>query len=161
MERKGEITMFSEANRRRFVEKVKTDGSSGCWLWEGKTHPSGYGFFNANGRKIYAHRYPYEYLNGPVPPSLELDHVCENKACIRPDHLDPVTHAENMRRAGLRGAWSGERNSQAKRTELEVEVIKRAHELGAPVKDLARIFNIPLRSVYYIIKRENWRSIEP
>ncbi|WP_369010576.1 HNH endonuclease signature motif containing protein, partial [Bacillus cereus] len=46
-----------------------------------------------------AHRYVYENLSGPIPEGMELDHLCRNPPCVNPDHLDPVTHEENMRRA--------------------------------------------------------------
>jgi hypothetical protein len=57
-------------------------------------HPDGYGKYS--GRQ--AHRVVYETLAGPVPDGLELDHLCRQKACVNPQHLEPVTHRENMRR---------------------------------------------------------------
>lgn len=56
-----------------------------------------------------AHRVAYELVVGPIPEGLEIDHLCRTRSCVRPDHLDPVTHAENCRRAGVPGhatkAW--------------------------------------------------------
>lgn len=63
-----------------------------CWLWTGPLTPSGYA---AN----VAHRGIYQRLIGPVPDGLELDHLCRVRHCVRPDHLEPVTRAENVRRA--------------------------------------------------------------
>jgi hypothetical protein len=54
-----------------------------------------------------AHIWAYEDAVGPVPPGLELDHLCQNKLCVRPDHLDPVTHTENRRRGRLTVCRSG------------------------------------------------------
>jgi hypothetical protein len=153
--------MYRQTKKQSFRDNVQVDQEFGCWIWIGSMHPKGYGLFCAGGRKIYAHRYLYEYLNGPVPPGLELDHLCENKACVHPDHLEAVTHAENMRRAARRGVWSGERNPNAKLSELEVVVIKKARELDAPVKELARIFNASVRSVFYIVKGESWSHVNP
>lgn len=73
-----------------------------CWLWTGP--PVGrrreYGqFFVSPGVKVYAHRFAYELLAGPVPDGLTLDHVCRNTLCVRPSHLEPVTLQENIRRA--------------------------------------------------------------
>jgi len=71
---------------------------SGCWLWTG-SKTRGYGNVGHKGRNVYAHRLTYELLVGPIPPGLELDHLCRTPACVRPSCLEPVTHAENMRRA--------------------------------------------------------------
>lgn len=66
----------------------------GCWDWHGATNDSGYGIV----RKQRAHRVLYELLIGPIPEGLVLDHLCRNRACVRPAHLEPVTRGENVRR---------------------------------------------------------------
>jgi hypothetical protein len=66
--------------------------SDGCWEWIGKTDGEGYGRFGASSR---AHRYSYENSVGLIPPGLVLDHLCLNPICVRPDHLEAVTIAEN------------------------------------------------------------------
>ncbi len=81
----------------RFWAKVeKTDG---CWLWTAARQPSGYGRFGVSlGRTVFAHRLAYEMAHGAIPDGLELDHLCRNRGCVRPDHLEPVTHRENLLR---------------------------------------------------------------
>lgn len=92
----------------RFVEK-----SEGCWLWTGTTVGSNarYGHFWDGERKVYAHRFAYELWVGPIPEGHEIDHVksrgCTSKLCVRPDHLEPVTHRENRRRGRLEVCRSG------------------------------------------------------
>lgn len=91
------VTRPARPAEERFWEKVaKTDG---CWEWTGAKHRHGYGAFEHVGT-VYAHRVAWVLQNGPVPTGLELDHLCKNKPCVRPDHLEPVTHTENVRRAG-------------------------------------------------------------
>lgn len=70
-----------------------------CWIWQGTKIPLGYGRVNRDGRETFAHIYEWERVNGPVPAGLELDHLCRVTSCCNPAHLEPVTHAENMRRA--------------------------------------------------------------
>jgi hypothetical protein len=70
-----------------------------CWLWTRSLgHGGRYGAVVADGKSKAVHRILYELLRGPVPEGLELDHLCRNTQCVRPDHLEAVTHLENMRR---------------------------------------------------------------
>lgn len=86
----------------RFFEKV--DALAPCWEWTGGTNEAGYGrFTRAPGhtdRYVYAHRWAWEHLVGPIPEGLTLDHLCRNTVCVNPDHLEPVSPEENARRLG-------------------------------------------------------------
>ncbi len=74
--------------------------SNGCWQWTGTYAGTGYGQIGRQGRTIGAHRAMWEHaLHRPVPEGLDLDHLCRNKGCVNPDHLEPVTRSENIRRA--------------------------------------------------------------
>ena len=82
----------------RFWSKVhKTDG---CWLWLGAKGSAGYGNFLMPNKptKALAHRVAYELLVGPIPDGLTIDHLCRVRACVRPDHMEPVTRGENTLR---------------------------------------------------------------
>jgi hypothetical protein len=83
----------------RFREKFVIDASSGCWLWTGATDRGGYGQFAVfAGNASIAHRVSYRIYRGEIPEGLQLDHLCRVRHCVNPDHLEPVTHRENMRR---------------------------------------------------------------
>jgi len=69
-----------------------------CWVWSGAAFRTGYGAINRDGKAQRAHRWVYEQMRGPIPEGLHLDHLCRVKLCVNPDHLEPVTKAENERR---------------------------------------------------------------
>jgi hypothetical protein len=84
----------------RFWSKV--DATGPCWEWTAaKTH--GYGTAWDGQRARPAHRMAWELLVGPIAEGLVLDHLCKNPACVNPDHLEPVTQGENLRRAKVAG----------------------------------------------------------
>jgi len=85
----------------RFTGKYEVD-PSGCWLWTAAKFPNGYGAFWTGSKMTCAHRAGYELLVGPVAAEHDLDHLCRVRACVNPEHLEPVTRRENlMRGAGL------------------------------------------------------------
>lgn len=92
----------------RFWEKVDRDGPipacrpdlGPCWIWTAAVEGQGYGNFYARGKLGLAHRWAYEGEIGVIPDGLELDHLCQVRRCVRPTHLEPVSHRENT----LRGA---------------------------------------------------------
>lgn len=77
---------------RTFWKKV--DKTETCWLWTGYHTDHGYGRYSGG----MAHRLTYTEARGPIPDGLELDHLCRVAACVNPEHLEAVTHAENVRR---------------------------------------------------------------
>lgn len=73
---------------------------NGCWEWIGALNSRGYSSVgNGKGSSVLAHRLAYEIIVGPIPDGLTIDHLCRNKPCVNTDHLEPVTVAENNRRA--------------------------------------------------------------
>lgn len=85
----------------RFWEKVEI--TEACWYWRGSTHKLGYGQFRTSRQRTeYVHVVAYQWLVGPVPEGMELDHLCFHRACVNPDHLEPVTHAVNVQRSVYR-----------------------------------------------------------
>ena len=82
----------------RFWEKVERIPSSECWFWIAPLNSGGYGTFYWKGKRVGAHRAAYELFRGPIPDDREIDHLCRNRDCVNPDHLDLVTHRENLLR---------------------------------------------------------------
>ena len=80
----------------------KPSGIDGCWLWTRGSKTGGYGAF---GGLQSAHCVAYEWMVGPVPAGFDLDHLCRNKRCVNPHHLEPVTKGENVRRGKELGPW--------------------------------------------------------
>lgn len=104
------ITLIAETPEERFWLKVNKDGPppshnpglGNCWIWVGGlTGGAGYGSFSED----LAHRFSYKLYYASIPDGLEIDHLCRVRECVRPTHLEAVTHSENVRR-GLRGMRS-------------------------------------------------------
>jgi hypothetical protein len=74
---------------------AQVDKSGDCWLWTGCQNAGGYGVFGAS-PQIRAHRFAYEELVGPIPTGLTLDHSCNVRNCVKPDHLRVMSRAANV-----------------------------------------------------------------
>lgn len=84
-----------------FEDKIERQAArqGDCLVWTGHRYPNGYACIPWRGKQVLGHRLSYEQQVGPIPEGLVLDHLCRNKACINPAHLEPVTSGENTRRA--------------------------------------------------------------
>lgn len=134
---KDTATFTSMNNRRsrplldRLMERV-AKAESGCWIFQGHINQTGYGLITDQaGRTIRAHRAMYMELVGPIPDGLHLDHLCNVRACVNPEHLEPVTLQVNTQRAVERHAaglttWKDRQVGNSQRTHCS-----QGHELTA------------------------------
>lgn len=92
-------------NKETLMHKVMTIPESGCWMWIGNTDKWGYAVCRVDYRRKFVHRLSYEFFVGPIPKSLQLDHLCRVRCCVNPKHLEPVTARENVRRSPIHNKW--------------------------------------------------------
>lgn len=163
----------------RFWPKVNREGpldprmDSCCWEWKGMRFRNGYGgilstHVNGKHRTLLAHRVSYEMSNGPIPEGLCVLHVCDNRKCVRPDHLFLGTAADNIhdmiakgRAAVVDGArYRGELNPSAKLTEEQVRVMRSEYVPRVVTRShLADKFGVSLPLVDKILGGRVWKHI--
>ena len=128
------------------------DSATHCWNWNGALNSQipgqMYGRIRVGHyRKKLAHRWVYEKLKGPIPNGLELDHLCRNTMCVNPDHLEPVTGTENIRRSKV-----------AKLTMKQVEEIRSAYSSGNFTQaQLALRFGVSISQIGLIVTGRSWK----
>lgn len=130
------------------IRSYTVNHDTGCWIWDGRPQPLGYGTTKLNGRTIPAHQYVYEKIKGPVPEGLILDHLCRNPRCVNPDHLEPVTHAENIRRGNAtKITWA---------IALHIRDLRRSMTIG----DICRKLDLSRDIVADVVNGNTWRESE-
>lgn len=108
---KGEPRKFVNKSHYRWPGSLyKISKKTGCWEWQRYLMPNGYGTLTRNSKVQLAHRYYYEQEFGKIPTGKELDHLCRNRKCVNPNHLEPVTRTENAHRGAKTKLSEDDRN---------------------------------------------------
>jgi hypothetical protein len=135
----------------RPIEDYTVNADTGCWEWNGSKNHQGYGRMGGNEAGIphRAHRIYYERAKGPIPHGLDLDHLCRNRGCVNPDHLEAVSRATNLRR-GYR----------TKLTEEKVrEIRERLSRGGITQSCLAKEYGVGETMIGAIKHNRKWKDV--
>lgn len=116
-----------QAVKERFA--ARTEWRDGCLEWTGKITSTGYGALRLNGKQWGAHRLSWEMAAGPIPPGLQIDHLCFNPRCVLPEHLEPVTPAVNSQRATYHHRGGSDSEYRCGHPRTEENSVKRRHKL--------------------------------
>lgn len=146
--------------RARFWEKV-TIADNGCWEWTSTLH-RGYGIFREepNVSMKRAHRLSYEWENGPIPNGFVVMHLCDNKKCVNPAHLEAGPQAENVRQAADRNLLPrGEDKPQRKLNAEDVKQIRALASQGTSMASLAIKYGVCSPTIQAIVHRRKWRHV--
>lgn len=145
---KGEPMRYVRGHhlRKSAVEYIADE--NGCWIWQRGKSPLGYGVGWADGKAQPAYRIVYRRYKGEIPAGHDLDHLCRVPSCVNPDHLEPVTHAENIRRG-----------KNAKLTEGDVSEIRSAPRKYGIGPKLAEKFGVHIDTIYAIRSGKTWKAL--
>jgi hypothetical protein len=129
------------------------DYATPCWIWQLAKDRDGYGQKKVGGRQVKAHRFFYEQKHGKIPDGLEPDHLCRVRACVNPDHLDPVTPTVNHRRGIC-----------TKLDEVDVQEIRSLRfcargALRGRLSEIAARLGVSPATVSDVIKRRTWKGL--
>jgi len=146
----------------RFLAQVPYRPVEGCWEWTGKLQ-FGYGHARFRGKTEAAHRVAWRVFRGPIPEELNVLHQCDNRRCVRPDHLFLGTQLDNMRDMFAKGRQhdrSGENSGRAKLTEYAVKQIRLWYAEGEVTRaQLSAWYGVSTSTINDILNRKLWNKI--
>ena len=146
---KGQPVRYVPGHHAKIMDddRYTVDSATGCWNFRGRPNNDGYCMFVKDGVTHLAHRYFYEKHRGPIPEGMEPDHLCRNRRCMNPDHLEAVTHTENMRRASA--------------TILTVDAVSEIKRLpNVKARILAERFGVKKCTIDAVRCGKNWKDVQ-
>lgn len=137
-----------------------TPTEKGCWFWNGKVDPKGYGYTQYDGKRWTTHRLSYLLRHGKIPKGREILHTCDTPNCVQPLHLWPGTQQDNIadmdakgRRGTVKGRFVGEKHPFAKLTDAQVLEIRARYQAGGIMqKDLAEEYGVVPSAISHLIR---------
>ncbi len=138
--------MHRRKRRSVHAEDYLVDMDTGCWIWQHHLL-HGYGVITSNRRRTQAHRYYYEQTKGSIPEGMILDHLCRNRSCVNPDHMEPVTPATN--------------NQRGQATKLTIDQVREIRSLKGKMTylQLAGRYSVSTSTIRFILTGRTWKNI--
>lgn len=158
----------------RFWSKVEK--TTGCWNWIAGLFDNGYGLFRSGNRLVRAHRFAWELANGAIPPGMQVNHHCDNKRCVNPEHLyvgdQKQNRADAVRRhrtaTGLKNGMythpesrrTGELHVHSKLTDRQRDTIREEYASGcANMRQLGKRYGVAKQTIWHVV--HYWPAIQP
>lgn len=134
-------------NRRYLPTDYIVDEKTGCWVWPGAASTGGYAHLRINGGVEYVHRWSFRQHKGEIPDGYEIDHLCRNRLCMNPEHLEAVPPVTNVRRSS--------------NTKLTPEQVLEIRELSKSLsaREIAAQFGVHRITVHDIIHGRTWQDV--
>ena len=144
---------------KKIEAKIERIPESGCWIWIGPLHHTGYGNFNENGKRTRAHREIFQRLVGSIPKGKFLCHKCDIRSCVNPNHMFIGSHQDNMNdMVNKKRSLFGSKHHNSKLTEHDVHLIKHFYALD-PYSSIAARFGVSESLIKQIKTNRGWNHV--
>lgn len=144
--------------QKRIFSRIEILTECGCWIWDGKEHPTGYGRTSVNNETLLAHRVSYCVFNGEITDNLHVLHKCDIRLCVNPSHLFLGLPADNVKDMISKGRQVNARGSKIGSAKLSETDIKQIRDLVKilPQRIVGIFYGISQPSVSDIIRGATW-----